>query len=178
VTVPAESVESASPSPNDHFHLEIAPLDESVNRTSRGTSPRESETVKYALTFWYTISVATELVHAPHAPRTMQRKSDAWSDAFVTMVQKVSIAPLTVSHAIPPPTFLIHWYDRGGVPVALMLKLAVCPSITLRFTGCRTIDGGAHTVRLAALLFALLHVLNALHRYLEPSSPAATVNVY
>jgi hypothetical protein len=31
--------------------------------------------------------------------------------------------------------FLRHWYCKGAVPVAVTLKVAVCPSLTVLFAG-------------------------------------------
>jgi hypothetical protein len=44
------------------------------------------------------------------------------------------------------------------VPVAVTVKVAVCPAVTLLLTGCAVMDGAtgaAVTVRVAALLVAL-----------------------
>ena len=59
--------------------------------------------------------------------------------------------------ATPP---MYHWYVRVAAPVAVTLKVAVCPTVTVWFAGCLVITGAsgftvvepAATVRVAGVL--------------------------
>jgi hypothetical protein len=61
--------------------------------------------------------------------------------------------------ATPP---MYHWYARGAVPVAVTLKVAVCPTVTVWLAGGVVITGAlgltvvppAATVRVAGVLVA------------------------
>src|SRR5437867_1443594 len=48
-----------------------------------------------------------------------------------------------------------HWYLNGASPLADTLNIAVAPCVTIRLTGCCTIEGGTRTVRLATWLVAV-----------------------
>ena len=66
----------------------------------------------------------------------------------------LDVAPLMVT----PPSY--HWYVRGAVPVAVTLKVAVCPTVTVWLAGGVVITGAfgftvvppAATVRVAGVL--------------------------
>jgi hypothetical protein len=58
----------------------------------------------------------------------------------------VEVAP---KMAVP---FLYHWYVRGAVPLAVTLKDAVCPTVTVMLAGGVVIVGAEFTVRVAGAL--------------------------
>jgi hypothetical protein len=69
-----------------------------------------------------------------------------------------------VEEVAPPiaAPFLLHWYVMGAVPLAVTVKEAVFPAITVWLAGCVVIAGATEalvTVSTAALLVALPAVL-------------------
>lgn len=66
------------------------------------------------------------------------------------------------------------------MPVALTLKLAVCPAVTVWLAGCDVIDGAtaaAFTVKVAVLLVALPAELVTTTEKLDPLSPVVVAGV-
>ena len=100
-----------------------------------------------------TVRVAALLVMLPAASLTVTVNEAPLSETVVAGVANdAEVAP---EIALP---FFFHWYVRGAVPVAVTVKPAVCPAITLVLTGCDVMDGAtgaAVTVRVAALLVTL-----------------------
>ncbi len=56
--------------------------------------------------------------------------------------------------------FFCHWYASGTVPVATTVNVAVCPAVTVWFTGCVEIAGAVAllTVTVTLPLVALFPV--------------------
>jgi hypothetical protein len=65
----------------------------------------------------------------------------------------------------------------GAAPVALTENVAVWPAITLLLTGCAVMDGGAFTVKVAALLVTLPEPLVTATVNVAPLSEAAAAGV-
>ena len=83
----------------------------------------------------------------------------------------VEVAP---KMAVP---FLYHWYVRGAVPLAVTLKDAVCPTVTVMLAGGVVIVGAEFTVKVAAELVTDPAVLVTVTVKSEPLSPATVAGV-
>jgi hypothetical protein len=55
--------------------------------------------------------------------------------------------------------FFCHWYVSGAVPLATTLNVAVCPAVTVWFTGCVVIAGATELAeKFTPVMLALLTV--------------------
>ena len=83
----------------------------------------------------------------------------------------LEVAPLI---AVPP---LYHWYVRGPGPLAVTLKIAAWPVVTVWLAGGVMITGAAVTVKVAGALVAVPAVLVTVTVKREPLSPITVAGV-
>jgi hypothetical protein len=76
--------------------------------------------------------------------------------------------------------FFCHWYLSGAVPAATTVNVAVCPVVTVWFTGCVVIVGATavgFTVSVAAALDTVPAVLVTTTANVDPLSEVAVAGV-
>ena len=78
---------------------------------------------------------------------------------------------------LPPPTLTCHFTVGAGLPLAAAVKLACCPIVIVWSPGLVPTDGAVLTVRVAALVVALLAELVKTAWNWRPFSVALTTNV-
>ena len=123
----------------------------------------------------FTVRVAPLLVTLPDVPVTVTVNTAPLSEATVAGVEYAEeVAPLM---AVP---FFFHWYVRVPVPVAVTLKVAVCPTATVLLAGWEVIEGAtpaAVTVSVAALLVTLPKLFVTVTVNFAPLSPLVVAGV-
>ena len=87
-----------------------------------------------------TVSTAWLEVTVPAAFVTMTRYLLPFM-MFVTFasVKVAPVAPPMFAHVLPALVDTCHWNVDAGVPVAVTLKVVVCPMFTVRPSGCAVI---------------------------------------
>src|SRR5262249_14099635 len=95
-----------------------------------------------------TVSVAGLLVADPAELVTMTRYCAASNCVVLPIVKVDEVAPLMFAQAML--ICFCHWYERGGPPVAVTLKLAGCPSLTVTSVGCCVMVGAWKAIRWTA----------------------------
>ena len=119
-----------------------------------------------------TVNVAVALVTLPTPLETVTLNCDPLSaDVVEGVVYEAELAP-----PIATP-LLFHWYVSVPVPVAVTENVAVRPESTDLLAGCDVIDGGALTVRVAALLVTLPEALVTVTVNEAPLSDATVAGV-
>jgi hypothetical protein len=121
-----------------------------------------------------TVSVAALELAVPAAfVNTARNWFPVWP-AVAVKLRAVEVAP-GMSLKMPPPSVLTcHWTVGAGKPLAAAVNVAVLPAHTVWGVGWLDTAGGTFTVRMAAVVVAVLHVLVNTARYCLPlSAPAA-----
>jgi hypothetical protein len=77
-----------------------------------------------------------------------------------------------------PSVLTCHWTVGAGEPLAVALKLAVDPDVTMRFVGCAVTAGTACKVNVAASVVTFPATFVKMARYCLPVSVSAVVREY
>ncbi len=118
-----------------------------------------------------TVSVAAALTASPSTFLNAARYSCPLSaDVVVAIVNALDVPPATADHVLPPLDELSHLTVGAGEPDADASNVALCPSSTVKLTGCWTIAGAFWTVNVAALLVACPATLRYTARNCSPLS--------
>src|SRR5262245_50234078 len=94
------------------------------------------------------VSVAGLLVADPAELVTMTRYCPASNCVVLPIVKVDDVAPVMFAQAMLMS--FCHWYESGGPPVAVTLKLAGWPSLTVVSVGCWVIAGAWNAIRWTA----------------------------
>src|SRR5437763_11791147 len=116
-----------------------------------------------------TVSVAALLVTFPTAFVTTTVKTVPESPRTVAaVVNEAAVAP-----AMSTP-FLRHWYVGEGLPIAVTVNVAVCPTTTVVLWGCMVMRGAKRTVRIAgAVAGGLVTLPKAFDTKTEKAAPSS-----
>src|SRR6266478_1536266 len=105
----------------------------------------------------FTVSVAAVVVADP-----AEFVNTAWywfpfCDEKVVKLRVVEVAPETLPNVVPPSVLTCHCTVGVGEPVAAAVKVAVWPTVTVRFAGWVVIVGdvGQFTGSVAAVVVAV-----------------------
>ena len=126
----------------------------------------------------FTVRVAAVVVAVPAEFANTARYRLPFCDKVVVKLRVVEVAPETLLNVTPPSVLTCHCTVGVGEPVAVAVKVAVCPAVTVWFVGCVLIAGGvAFTVSVAAAVVAAPAEFVNTARYRFPFCDKAVVKL-